>query len=57
MDDMDPNLKYILDSITYLKWPGGGNSKAENAFWKRLELSMPKKRLTARQERSDETKV
>ena len=39
---MDPNLQFILDSITYLEWPGSSDEKSEASFWKRLELSMPK---------------
>lgn len=43
---MDRNLKHILDSVTYLEWPGTDPEypEKEASFWKRLELSMPKKR-------------
>ena len=43
---MDKGLRYILDTITYIKWPGTDNSKEESQFWERLRLSMPKKRVT-----------
>ncbi len=44
--DMDRTLKHILESIKYLEWPGCDpeNPKAEARFWRRLELSMPKKK-------------
>lgn len=41
--DVDKNLKSILNSVTYLEWPGQENSKKLERFWKKLELSLPKK--------------
>ena len=41
--NVDKNLKSILNSVTYLEWPGQENSKKEERFWKTLELSLPKK--------------
>ena len=43
---MDKNLKGIIDSVTYLEWPGSRseNDKKIEKFWKRLTLSLPKKK-------------
>ncbi|KAL3869473.1 hypothetical protein ACJMK2_042150 [Sinanodonta woodiana] len=41
-DTIDPTLKVILNSVTYIVWPGENNPKELQKFWKRLELSMPK---------------
>ena len=41
---MDETLRNILDTITYITWPGDEHDKKVERFWKRLELSMPKKR-------------
>ena len=41
---MDKNLKGIIDSVTYLEWPGISCEKKEEKFWKRLTLSLPKKK-------------
>lgn len=44
---MDKNLKTIIDTVTYIKWPGDDESVSDKKlakFWKLLELSMPKKR-------------
>ena len=41
--DIDKNLKSILDSVTYLEWPGIENDKKLERFWTKLELSLPKK--------------
>lgn len=47
-DNMDPNLAYILKTVTYLEHPGPtADSKEMEKFWKRLQLSMPKKRDTS----------
>lgn len=43
-DSMDPNLKQIIGSVTYLEYPNDSNEKKIQKFWKRLELSLPKKR-------------
>ncbi|KAH3696185.1 hypothetical protein DPMN_083650 [Dreissena polymorpha] len=42
-DTIDPNLKSILDSVTYIEWPGDQSKKIDK-FWQRLNLSMPKKK-------------
>nr|KAG5714017.1 hypothetical protein BaRGS_020345 [Batillaria attramentaria] len=41
---MDESLRAILETITYLDWPADNDSKKIEKFWKRLELSMPKKK-------------
>ncbi|XP_071119350.1 neurogenic locus notch homolog protein 3-like [Haliotis cracherodii] len=41
---MDDTLSTILDTITYIEWPKDGNDKRVEKFWKRVELSMPKRR-------------
>ena len=41
--NMDRNLKGILNSVTYIEWPGEENSKRLDRFWKKIELSLPKK--------------
>ncbi|CAG2257684.1 unnamed protein product [Mytilus edulis] len=40
---MDDTLKHIIQSVTYITWPGETSQRDVKAFWKRLELSMPKK--------------
>ncbi|XP_033727764.1 neurogenic locus notch homolog protein 2-like [Pecten maximus] len=43
--DMDRNLKQIIKSVTYIEYPGeDASEKKANHFWKKLSLSMPKKR-------------
>lgn len=50
----DKNLKSIINSVTYLEWPGQENSKKAERFWKKLELSLPKKSsLQCLQSKSD----
>ncbi|ESP05292.1 hypothetical protein LOTGIDRAFT_152123 [Lottia gigantea] len=44
MNYMDNALRSIVKSITYLTWPGEKKEADVNKFWKRLELSLPKKR-------------
>ncbi|XP_046557715.1 sushi, nidogen and EGF-like domain-containing protein 1 isoform X2 [Haliotis rubra] len=51
---MDETLCTILDSITYIEWPKDGNEKKVEKFWKRVELSMPKRRSICSR-KSDET--
>ena len=41
---MDKTLKGIIDSVTYLEWPGTSCEKKVEKFWKRLTLSLPKKK-------------
>ena len=46
-DAMDPNLKQIIKSVTYLEYPTDSDEKIEkkiNGFWTKLELSLPKKK-------------
>ncbi|XP_046578071.1 low-density lipoprotein receptor-related protein 1-like isoform X1 [Haliotis rubra] len=38
----DRTLSSILKSITYIEWPQNGDESTLKAFWRRLELSMPK---------------
>lgn len=40
---IDKNLKSIINSVTYIEWPGESDSKKLERFWKQLKLSMPKK--------------
>ena len=42
MDSMDKCLKFILRTITYLKWPGDTDTKGQKRFWEQLKLTMPK---------------
>ncbi|XP_021358637.1 uncharacterized protein LOC110453803 [Mizuhopecten yessoensis] len=41
---MDKNLKTILSTVTYIEWPGEEDPKKLEKFWKKIELSLPKKR-------------
>lgn len=41
---LDPNLEQIIHSVTYLEWPGDNESAKIQRFWKKLVLSMPKKK-------------
>ena len=47
---MDPNLQFILDSITCLEWPGSSDEKSEASFWTRLQLSISKNKQRDEQE-------
>ncbi|XP_052100367.1 interleukin-18 receptor 1-like [Mytilus californianus] len=40
---MDDTLKHIIQSVTYITWPGETSQRDVKSFWKRLELSMPKR--------------
>ncbi|CAC5379569.1 unnamed protein product [Mytilus coruscus] len=42
--ELDPNLEQIIHSVTYLEWPGEEDSLKMHKFWKKLVLSMPKKK-------------
>ena len=45
---MDPTLKNILSAVTYLEWPNdNSDEKKSEKFWKRLQLSLPKKRINS----------
>ncbi|XP_060577096.1 uncharacterized protein LOC132734378 isoform X2 [Ruditapes philippinarum] len=50
VSDIDKNLKGIIGSVTYLEWPStedtSNSSKKLDKFWKRLQLSLPKKKVT-----------
>lgn len=39
--DLDPNLRYILSSVTYVTWPKSGDQADIDAFWKSLKQSLP----------------
>lgn len=41
---VDRNLRTILDTVTYIKWPGNEDAKRTEKFWKLLQLSMPKRK-------------
>ncbi|XP_052079026.1 uncharacterized protein LOC127717416 [Mytilus californianus] len=47
---IDKNLKAILNSVTYIEWPGESDSKKLEKFWKQLKLSMPKKQTSSSSE-------
>lgn len=42
--ELDPNLEQIIKSVTYLEWPEDEDSVKIQKFWKKLVLSMPKKK-------------
>lgn len=42
--NMDATLRSILETITYLDYPQDEDPKKLEKFWKRLELSMPKRK-------------
>ena len=55
---MDPNLKTILSSVTYLEWPSDcSNEKKVEKFWKRLQLSLPKKRPSSDTNKSSQSDI
>lgn len=44
--EMDPTLKSVLNSVTYLEWPGEDVEKKKfDHFWNKLSLSLPKKKV------------
>ncbi|KAH3693317.1 uncharacterized protein LOC127863166 [Dreissena polymorpha] len=43
LSNVDTNLKSLLNSVTYLEWPGLENNKKVDKFWQQMELSLPKK--------------
>ncbi|KAK3600669.1 hypothetical protein CHS0354_029533 [Potamilus streckersoni] len=46
--NMDKNLRSILNSVTYVEWPGeDSDSKKYDKFWKKIRLSLPKKPASA----------
>ncbi|KAL3869220.1 hypothetical protein ACJMK2_041929 [Sinanodonta woodiana] len=46
--NMDKNLRSILNSVTYVEWPGeDSDSKKYDKFWKKIRLSLPKKPVSA----------
>lgn len=46
VSNIDKNLKGIINSVTYLEWPKSEErAKKEEKFWKRLQLSLPKKKV------------
>ena len=47
--NIQKGLRHILDTITYIEWPGSDNSKKLGEFWERLRLSMPKFRSSSRE--------
>lgn len=52
---MDPTLKNILSAVTYLEWPNDSSDEKKNEkFWKRLQLSLPKKRNNSDTNKSDQ---
>ncbi|XP_067679401.1 uncharacterized protein [Haliotis asinina] len=44
MKNMDKNLKQILNTVTYIDWPGEDNSKKLDRFWKLMVCALPKKK-------------
>ncbi|KAL5021239.1 hypothetical protein ScPMuIL_000394 [Solemya velum] len=54
--EIDPNLKAIINSVTYIEWPGIEREKKLNKFWERVRLSMPKtKRQSALSQSSSDS--
>ncbi|KAK3734806.1 hypothetical protein RRG08_063652 [Elysia crispata] len=52
--DMDETLRKVLEAVTWIKYPGSDASNKElDQFWKRIILSMPKKRPTAAEQGSN----
>lgn len=47
VSSVDKNLKSIMSVVTYLEWPGHECSKDLDRFWKKLELSLPKKKQSS----------
>lgn len=43
VENLDPNLKGLCDTITYITWPDSDNEKKEEKFWTLLRVAMPKK--------------
>jgi hypothetical protein len=41
---LDKHLYRNINSSTHIKWPRNENDAKQDRFWKRLVLSMPKKR-------------
>ncbi|OWF36139.1 neurogenic locus notch homolog protein 2-like [Mizuhopecten yessoensis] len=57
-DNMDPNLKQIIKSVTYLAYPGADSTEKKiDHFWKKLTLSMPKKRATEERQKQQKEKA
>ncbi|XP_046576690.1 LOW QUALITY PROTEIN: uncharacterized protein LOC124284629 [Haliotis rubra] len=44
MKNMDKNLKQILNTVTYIDWPGEEDSKKLDRFWKLMVCALPKKK-------------
>jgi hypothetical protein len=44
VEDIDPVLKNMMQSLTCIVWPANEDKKEVGKFWKRLELAMPKKK-------------
>ncbi|KAK2154851.1 hypothetical protein LSH36_256g06060 [Paralvinella palmiformis] len=43
-DRVDKLLEYLLNTVTYIQWPGTEGEQAERRFWGQLRLAMPKVR-------------
>ncbi|XP_060072655.1 uncharacterized protein LOC132552494 [Ylistrum balloti] len=57
-DDMDPNLKQIINSVTYIEYPGKDPSEKKiNHFWRKIVLSMPKKRASEQKQKQQRDMV
>lgn len=39
---IDKCLKFILKTVTYIKWPGDTDTKGQRRFWEQLKVTMPK---------------
>ncbi|XP_033737836.1 toll-like receptor 4 isoform X2 [Pecten maximus] len=56
ISSMDPNLRQIIRSVTYIEYPGAdATEKKLNTFWKRMSLSMPKTRSTEEHQKQLDT--
>ncbi|XP_069128055.1 uncharacterized protein [Argopecten irradians] len=57
VSSMDPNLRQIIRSVTYIEYPGvDATEKKLNTFWKRMALSMPKTRTTEEHQKQLESR-
>ncbi|XP_046361619.2 cell death abnormality protein 1-like [Haliotis rufescens] len=53
----DRTLTSILKSITYIEWPRNGEENKLKTFWRRLELSLPKRKSRSIEDGGTDTKT
>ena len=44
MANVDKNLQQIINTVTFIKWPGEEAEKSVDKFWQLMQCSMPKKK-------------